>query len=196
MIEVRNHAAARRLERAHDRPVVVQIRIRAIECSVVNPARQSVHTLVIPGCALAVAIVVWASRRVCQCTEVIVKRMILLHHDDDVVYLVQVSVRKRRSRSEQAQDGCQHPDCIDFLEHRSDSPEIEWQGFHHRITSPVRQHQWKMKMLRKSSTPPTLSQQLPRLDKLLHRPRRGKITRRNPALAIRPLVKLPYSVHT
>src|SRR5215469_10389355 len=51
-------------------------------------------------------------------------------------------------------------------------------------------------MLRKSSTPPPLSQQLPRLDKLLHRPRRGKVTRRNPALAIRSLVKLPYSVHT
>ena len=86
--QIWNYATAHRLERAHDRRVVIQIRIRAIEHSVVSPARQSVHALVIPGCALAVAIVVRASRRVCQCPELIVKRMILLHHDDDVVYPV------------------------------------------------------------------------------------------------------------
>jgi len=75
-------------------------------------------------------------------------------------------------------------------------PESEWQEFHHSNDIPASRTLNTRKMFLESSTPPPLPQQFPGLYKLLHRPRRGKFTRRNPALAMGPLVKLPYPVHT
>ena len=91
MIKIGQHTAARFMKRAYRRIIVVRIRIRAVQIPRwVGCTSQAVHTLVIVHCTSAV--VVRTPRCLTKHTKVVVKGMVLLHHDDDVLKILQVSI--------------------------------------------------------------------------------------------------------
>src|SRR5262245_16014278 len=104
MIKVRSHAPAAVMKRENRASVVLEVGVRTIEIPCrVDPTGQAVHAAMVVSVAPASLIVatrrmVWRARRICQGPKIIVERMILLHEDDDVIYLVHVATGKQCRR--------------------------------------------------------------------------------------------------
>jgi hypothetical protein len=89
VVQVRQHAASGIVEGEHSPAFVVDIRIRATEVfRWIDCAGQAVDTLMITFCARAIAIVIGTAGREGQNTEIVVERMVFLHHHNDVIHLV------------------------------------------------------------------------------------------------------------
>src|SRR5438067_11703898 len=90
MVEIRNNAPAGIMERYYPRAVVIQIRVGASQVADrINCARQTIDALVVAWQAGSRRIVIGTVRRISQCAEIIIERMIFLHDDDDVVDFLQ-----------------------------------------------------------------------------------------------------------
>ena len=98
MIQIRWRASPRIVERKHRATVVVEIGVETRQIAgCVRLAGQSIHAVVVFLWAAAKPGVIRAAWRVRQCPEVIVERVVFLHHNDDVLDLVQVTIAKRLS---------------------------------------------------------------------------------------------------
>ena len=92
MIEIGAGAIFQLVKCVYGAAVVIQIRIRASEVAMrVDGAGEPIHTTMIV--LRAGAAMVWTHGVVRQRTEVVVERMVLLHHDNYVVDLVKVAIR-------------------------------------------------------------------------------------------------------
>ena len=114
VIEIGNDAAAVVVEGEHDAVVVVAVGVEADQLVVGGEAGQPVDAAVIVlAAAVVVAIaipiaarmVVGAARRIGERAEVVVERMVLLHHDDDVIDLSQIAVGGGGAQPGRAQQG-------------------------------------------------------------------------------------------
>ena len=96
------------MERPHYGAVVVQIGVRASEIAQrIGAARQTIHAPVIRCGARAVSVPVGTAGRISENPKVIVKRMVLLHHDDDVIDLPKVDIlSESRGGEKTKQDNC------------------------------------------------------------------------------------------
>src|ERR1700674_5838880 len=96
MIEIGRHASSGIMERKHRSAAVIEIGVetRQIACRVYL-ARQSIHALVVFLAASAGGRVISARWCIAQSPEIVVERVVLLHHDNYVLDSVYVTVSQR-----------------------------------------------------------------------------------------------------
>ena len=95
VVEIRCGAVVGQLEGADPlhprRRIGVEVPVAAVETGPLPLASETVDAAMVASRARAGMI--WTARHVRQHPEVVVERMVLLHHDDDVVHLAQVALR-------------------------------------------------------------------------------------------------------
>src|SRR5438046_1182246 len=101
-------------------PLRVQVEVRTREAAVrVDRARETVHALMIVARILRTARMIGAARHVWQRAEIVIERAVLLHHEHEVIHLVEVAVRAgaagmdARERDQREQDPGDH--LLDLL---------------------------------------------------------------------------------
>ena len=108
VVEVRFGAVVGQFEGADPlhprRRIGVEVPVAAVETGPLPLASETVDAAMVASCARAGMI--WTARHVRQHPEVVVERMVFLHHDDDVVHLAQVALRVGGDR-----DAGQHGDA-------------------------------------------------------------------------------------
>ncbi len=111
MIQIGNHAPGRFMKSPDDGAVVVGIGIRASELAGgIYLASQAIHALMVFRRARAVSVVIRSPGRVGKQTKIVVIRMILLHHDNDVIHFGEISVGQGPVWPKKEQQ-CDHEQC-------------------------------------------------------------------------------------
>src|SRR2546427_9225918 len=111
MVKIGNHAPAGFVKGLDHRAVVVGIGIRTSEFACgIYLANQAIDALMVLRQAGAVSVVIRAPWRIGKRAEVVVKGMIFLHHDDDVIHFRQISIGEgvawQKKGKEQGREQC------------------------------------------------------------------------------------------